>query len=107
MKNSRVCHLTRRDPPGGAMATIVEYTSQKEPMNAYPIRIVSPPVPQTCCFRLMERVGDIETDEGRTYYYRRCRQCGYTVRHFAIPVLAERLAEGIDFRALAEIFAER
>jgi hypothetical protein len=55
----------------------------------------------------MERVGEIETDEGRTYYYRRCRMCGYTVRHFSVPVLPERLAEGIDYRALVEIFAEK
>ena len=89
------------------MATIVEYTTRKRAENAYPIRIVSPPVPQACCYRNMERVGEIETDEGRTYFYRRCRQCGYTVRHFPIPVLPERLAEGIDFRALVEIFAER
>jgi hypothetical protein len=33
--------------------------------------------------------------------------CGYTVRHFSVPVLPERLAEGIDYRALVEIFAEK
>ncbi len=89
------------------MATIVEYTTVKKPENAYPIRIVSPPSPNLCCYRHMGRIGEIETDEGRTYYYRRCRQCGYTVRHFSVPVLPERLAEGIDYRALVEIFAEK
>ena len=89
------------------MATIVEYTREKRAENAYPIRIVSPPCPKECCAGNMEQIGQIENDEGRTYYYRRCRTCGYTVRHFPVPVLPERLAEGIDFRALTEIFAER
>lgn len=88
------------------MATIVEYTTKKRPENSYPIRIVSPPAGDLCCYREMERVGDIETDEGRSYYYKRCRRCGYTVRHFPVPVLPQRLAEGIDYRALVEIFAE-
>jgi hypothetical protein len=89
------------------MATIVEYSLKKKAENAYPIRIVSPPSPNICCAHNMERIGQIENDEGRTYYYRRCRVCGYTVRHFPVPVLPERLAEGIDFRALTEIFAEK
>jgi hypothetical protein len=90
------------------MATIVEYTIQKPPENRYPIRIVSPPVSNPCCTNSsMERVGQIENDEGRTYYYRRCRKCGYTVRHFPVPVLPDRLSEGIDLRALVEIFAEK
>ena len=90
------------------MATIVEYTTKKPPENAYPIRIVSPPASNRCCINgNMERVGKVEHDEGRTYYYLRCRKCGYTVRHFPVPVLPDRLSEGIDLRALIEIFAEK
>ena len=90
------------------MATIVEYTKQKPPENAYPIRIVSPPAAKACCANgNVERVGKVESDEGRTYYYLRCRTCGYTVRHFPVPVLPDRLNEGIDLRALTEIFAEK
>jgi hypothetical protein len=30
----------------------------------------------------MERVGEIEWENGFPYYYQRCRVCGYAVRHF-------------------------
>jgi hypothetical protein len=30
----------------------------------------------------MEQVGDIEEDGNWLYVYKRCRVCGYTVRHF-------------------------
>lgn len=62
------------------MPTIVEYTDSKPPQNAYPERIVSPIQAGPCCFTDMEKVGTPETEERYKYQYRRCRQCGFTVR---------------------------
>lgn len=67
------------------MATIVKYHPERAPSNAFPERIVSPPFPRSCCAAHMEQVGEIEKEKGLPYYYRRCRICGYTVRHF-LPV---------------------
>jgi hypothetical protein len=62
------------------MATIVEYTDRKEPKNLYPQRIISPPRSGPCCFSDMEEIGT-SLEEGRwVYQYKRCRQCGFTVR---------------------------
>lgn len=63
-------------------ATIVEYTDEKPPINLYPQRIVSPTRGNTCCALNMEQIGGIQREENRSYFYRRCRVCGYTVRHF-------------------------
>lgn len=62
--------------------TIVEYTDGRPPMNLYPQRIVSPTRGNTCCAISMEQVGGIKQGDKRSYFYRRCRVCGYTVRHF-------------------------
>ena len=64
------------------MASIVVYDEQKEAVNAYPERIISPPEPDACCVSGMERVGNVEEDGNWLYVYKRCRTCGYTVRHF-------------------------
>jgi hypothetical protein len=64
------------------MATIVEYTDEKPPVNTYPKHIVSPTEGSTCCPQKMEQIGGIEREGGRSYFYRRCRVCGFTVRHF-------------------------
>lgn len=96
------------------MATIVIYNTRKPSCNGYPNWILSPPFPGPCCVAQMERVGDIEAEDGSAYYYRRCSGCGYTVRHFlsAKPVEGELLrfletlqehrshAEGSDLREL-------
>lgn len=68
------------------MATIVEYNSGKNPLNAYPERIVSPFQPDSCCADHMMQVGKVEEERGFLYYYRRCRVCGFTIRYF-LPVL--------------------
>lgn len=64
------------------MAGIVEYDEQKQAINAYPERIISPPQPGDCCAAGMEQVGNVEEDGSWLYVYKRCRVCGYTVRHF-------------------------
>ena len=64
------------------MASIVEYSERKAAVNAYPERIISPPNPSECCFSGMEQIGKLEADGNWLYVYKRCRVCGYTVRHF-------------------------
>jgi len=58
------------------MATIVEYTLSKPPLNAYPRRIVSPSSPSSCCTEAMVLIGKRETDGPWRYQYKRCRVCG-------------------------------
>ena len=65
-----------------ATASIVEYDEGGGTLNAYPDRIISPPHPSECCFLRMEQVGDVEEDGNWLFVYKRCRTCGYTVRHF-------------------------
>jgi hypothetical protein len=62
--------------------TIVEYTDEKPPINMYPKRIVSPTRGKSCCPLNMEQIGGVKREEKRAYFYRRCRVCGFTVRHF-------------------------
>jgi hypothetical protein len=62
------------------MATIVEYTDQKPPTNRYPRRIISPPRSGPCCFSDMEELGTPQEDSRWVFQYRRCRQCGFSVR---------------------------
>ena len=70
--------LTRPEEP--AMATIVTYTDRDPASNEYPQRIVSPSRPGPCCFTDMEEVGPAHQDGRWVFQYRRCRQCGFTVR---------------------------
>ncbi len=62
------------------MATIVEYTDRKEPQNLYPDRIISPQRSKSCCFSDMEEIGTSQQDGRCVYQYKRCRNCGFTVR---------------------------
>ncbi len=62
------------------MRTIIEYTSKKAPENQFPSRIVSPPQSSSCCFSNMETVGPPRTDGRWLVQYKRCPQCGFTVR---------------------------
>ena len=65
------------------MATIVEYTSQKRTLNAYPRRIISSPFPSRCCPSATAQVGEVQEEQGWPFVYRRCAVCGFTVRRFA------------------------
>ena len=62
------------------MPTIVTYTDRKPAANRYPHRIVSPCRPGPCCFTDMEEVGTARQEGRWVFQYRRCRQCGFTVR---------------------------
>jgi hypothetical protein len=53
------------EPRRHTMATIVEYTFEKRPMNEYPARIVSPPRSGSCCFSDMEEIGEPLVDVRR------------------------------------------
>ncbi|MGH7409578.1 MAG: hypothetical protein ACREJ6_00735 [Candidatus Methylomirabilis sp.] len=64
------------------MATIVEYDERRAAVNGYPEQIISPPHPSDCCSTGVEQVGNIEEDGSWLFIYKRCRTCGYTVRHF-------------------------
>lgn len=65
------------------MRTIVEYSTHKRPLNAYPRRIVSPPFPSRCCSPLRTLVGKVQEERGWPFVYHRCAVCGFTVRRFA------------------------
>ncbi len=67
------------------VATIVEYSAQKRSINAYPTRIISPPVPSQCCGAHPVRVGEVQDERGWPFVYQRCAACGFTVRRFAPP----------------------
>ena len=79
------------------MPTIVTYTDREPAANRYPQRIVSPCRPAPCCFTDMEEVGTARQEGRWVFQYRRCRQCGFTVRVILreIPdtVLAEQLRQ--------------
>ena len=82
------------------MPTIVEYTDTMPPQNRFPDRIVSPSRSGSCCFSRMEALGTPQADGRWVYQYKRCCQCGFTVRVIlevlpdenAITILRERLA---------------
>lgn len=79
--------LSKRDEE---MATIVEYTDATPPLNMYPDRIISPTGGKACCARNMEQIGGVEREGERSYFYRRCHVCGYTVRHFLATAPPDR-----------------
>jgi hypothetical protein len=62
------------------MATIIEYSREKEPTNAYPKSIVSPPFSGPCCFSDMQEIGEPQQDGRWVFQYKRCRKCGFAVR---------------------------
>jgi hypothetical protein len=67
------------------MVTIVEYSTDKHSVNAYPAKIVSPPFPSQCCRFSSEQLGGIQEEKGWPFVYQHCTVCGYTVRRFAPP----------------------
>ncbi len=82
------------------MPTIVEYTDTLPAQNRFPEHIVSPSRSGSCCFISMEALGEPQADGRWIYQYKRCKQCGFTVRVIlevlpdqnAIAMLREKLA---------------
>jgi hypothetical protein len=66
-----------------AVVTIVEYSTQKQAVNAYPGKIVSPPSPSRCCALSTGQIGKIQQENGWPFVYQRCAVCGFTVRRLA------------------------
>lgn len=83
-----------RNKGDDTMATIVTYSERMRPVNAYPVRIVSPERPSACCTTHMHQIGDLRIEGSGLYYYQRCRRCGFAVRHF-LPRVTERPLETI------------
>ncbi len=63
--------------------SIVEYSTEKTSMNAYPVKIISPPLPSQCCPSSSDQVGGIQEEKGWPFVYTRCMVCGFTMRRFA------------------------
>jgi hypothetical protein len=69
------------------MKNIIVYTRALKAQNLYPRRIISPPAPNKCCAARMEVLGRPRVDEhGRKFCYKRCKVCGFALRHFLEPV---------------------
>ena len=69
------------------MKSIILYSRELKAQNLYPRRIISPPAPNKCCASRMEVVGKPRVDDqGRRFCYKRCRVCGFALRHFLDPV---------------------
>ena len=86
------------------MTTIIEYRDNAVPLNAYPLRIVSPTRSSPCCTGHMQQVGRPAIEGAWRFCYRRCVICGYTVRHFYAPSLIAVLEAARDLRlTMAEL----
>jgi hypothetical protein len=71
----------------GDVKNIIVYSRELKAQNLYPRRIVSPPAPNKCCPGRMEVLGRPRLDEqGRRFSYKRCKVCGFALRHFLDPV---------------------
>ena len=71
----------------GTVKNIIVYSREIKAQNIYPKRIISPPQPNKCCPGRMEVLGRPRLDElGRRFSYKRCRVCGFALRHFLDPV---------------------
>jgi len=81
------------------MGTIVKYSAEEAPVNQYPTYIVSPPHPSPCCLSNMEQIGRADkVDEQDSFYYSRCKVCGFTVRKFP-PYAPQRMDGPTDDEA--------
>jgi hypothetical protein len=70
-----------------AVKNIIVYSRDLKAQNLYPRRIISPPAPNKCCPGRMEVLGRPRLDEqARRFYYKRCKTCGFALRHFLDPV---------------------
>ena len=78
-------------PQGDQIVSIVEYSAEKKAQNSYPHKIISPPIPSQCCLAHMNRIGQVQVEGDRKFYYKRCSRCGFTVREFMSAIDIERL----------------
>lgn len=76
---------------GGQMVSIIEYTAKKRARNSYPHKIVSPPGASRCCLARMNRIGQMQAEGNKKFYYKRCSRCGFTVREFMSAIDIDRI----------------
>jgi hypothetical protein len=70
-----------------SVKNIIVYSSELKAQNLYPRRIISPPAPNKCCPGRMDVLGRPRLDEqSRRFAYKRCKVCGFALRHFLDPV---------------------
>ena len=70
-----------------SVKNIIVYSRELKAQNLYPRRIISPPAPNKCCPGRMEVLGRPRFDEqSRRFSYKRCKVCGFALRHFLDPV---------------------
>src|SRR5262249_49657473 len=70
-----------------SVKNIIVYSRELKAQNLYPRRIISPPAPNKCCPGRMEVLGRPRLDEqNRRFSYKRCKVCGFALRHFLEPV---------------------
>ncbi len=82
------------------MKSIIVYTRKLKAQNLYPKRIISPPASNKCCTVRMEVLGRLRIDEhGRRFCYKRCRVCGFALRHFLDATPSILVQPAIDPRA--------
>lgn len=94
------------------MPTIVEYTDLVPAKNEYPSRVVSPTGPGPCCAVGMADLGAEQREERMdgawangfwVWRYRRCPECGFTVRRVVRFEPDPRMVEELR-RTLATAF---
>jgi len=70
-----------------SVKNIIVYSRELKAQNLYPRRIISPPSPNKCCPGRMAVLGRPRLDEqSRRFSYKRCKVCGFALRHFLDPV---------------------
>ncbi len=63
--------------------TIIQYSTELAPKNDFPKKIISPPLPSTCCTQKNRVIqGSPEEIEGFNFHYKVCSVCGHAVKFF-------------------------
>ena len=83
--------MKEQSAQGSQMVTIVEYSAEKKARSSYPYKIISPLIPSQCCLSRMNRIGQVQVEGDKKFYYKRCSRCGFTVREFIPAMDIERL----------------
>ncbi len=93
----------RGSPGEHEIATIIEYSEEKQPANHFPRRIISPLRSGPCCFSDMEELGKPRAEGRWVFQYKRCRKCGFAVRVILREIPDAALASDLR-RILANSF---
>ena len=80
---SNIRKQSTKDRPNRITKNIIQYSTDAQPRNDYPKKIVSPPFPSECCIddnRLV--VGNVREIEGFKFCYKICEECGHAVKYY-------------------------